>query len=367
MKRLLLAALAALTLLAFTACDRFPHIFDPPQDEDLDALLFQPLNQALQNQPEAGIDELMQYFADDYMHSGISKAERRDWLEGIFRDHPNAFASANLIEIQKLSDLLYVSSWRLYISEAETVIADSSFVGDEAIKRDGRWMLRGNQASCVVPNPKQRVIIEYFTFPNCPNCPPVEAELQHLQLDYPNNLSFLEYHITGPLQIPGEGTHSYYGVTSAPTTIFQGETKLSGSAPETLAEFAPLVASLAEVECLAEYSNLSYWVQGQTVTGSIKLNLSPQVPNWSDLVLNVVLIERQASHPIQQHPMHNLVRAKNMINIGGTDLSQPVNFVLNASENIPDDAFLVIFAQHRPASFANNARIYGGIEVPISR
>lgn len=367
MKRLLLAAFVVLTLLAFTACDRFPHIFDPSMDEDLDALLFQPLNQALQNQPEAGIDELMQYFADDYMHSGISKADRRDWLEGIFSDHPNALARANLIETHKLSDLLYVSSWRLYISEAETVIADSSFVGDEAVKRDGRWLLRGNQASCVVPNPKQRVIVEYFTFPNCPNCPPVEAELQHLQMDYPNNFSYLEYHITGPLHIPGDGTHTYYGITSAPTSIFQGETKLLGSAPETLAEYRPQVDHYADLECLVDYSNLGYSIQGQNLTGSIKLNLAPEIASLNDLVLNVVLIEREASHPIQQHPMRNLVRAKTVINIGGTDLSQAVNFDLNASIEIPDDASLVIFVQHRPATFANNARIYGGIEVALSR
>lgn len=367
MKRMILAAIAVLTLLAFTACDRFPHIFGPPQTVNLDEELFQPLNQALQNQPEAGIDELMQYFADDYMHSGISKADRRDWLEGVFNDHPNAWASANLIETHKLSDLLYVSSWRLYISEAETVIVDSSFVGDEVVKRDGRWLLRGNQASCVVPNPKQRVIVEYFTFPNCPNCPPVEAELQHLQLDYPNNFSYLEYHITGPLYVPGDVTHTYYGATSAPSTVFQGETKLSGSSPEILAEFRPLVDTYADLECLVGYSNLAYHVQGQNLTGSIKLNLAPDISSMNDLVLNVVLIEREASHPSQSHPMRNLVRAKSVISIGGTDLSQPVSFALKASNEIPDDASLVIFVQHRPAAFTNNARIYGGVEVAVSR
>ena len=61
------------------------------------------------------------------------------------------------------------------------------------------------------------------------------------------------------------------------------------------------------------------------------------------------------------------VRAKSVKVIGNLDFPNTVSFSLNSAVPIPDDASLVIFAQHHPAFFGNNAIIYGGIEVELDR
>lgn len=366
MKKYLIPILVILAALLAAGCDRFTHNFQPPDAVDLEAELFTPLNEALLAQPEAGIDAVMTYFDDDYLHFGMNKADRRDWLEGIFQDHPNAFSWAYLIKSELTSDSTAVVNWRLRASENQISIVDSTFFGERVAKRNGHWLLRGNQMICEPPAVKQRVIIEYFTFLGCPNCPAVEAELHHLQLQYPGQLSYLEHHTNGPLTVPGDPTYSYYGPFTVPTSIFQGEVQLTGSSQEIISSYAGLVSDLANQNRSIALSNLNYSVDGQQISGSVNLELLDWAPQQQDLVLNCVLIERESSfNNTQGQPLRNVVRAKSVLNIGYMNLSEPVSFSLSSSVPIPDDASLVIFVQHHPVFFGNNATIYSGIEVEL--
>ena len=159
MKRIALPVLIVLAALFGAGCDRFGHNFLPPDAVDLEAELFTPLDEALQNQTEAGIDPVMAFFADDYLHFGLNKADRRAWLEGIFQAHPAAVGGATLLDFSLPTDSTATVNWRLTISESKGVIVDSTFTGDRLAKRNGHWLLRGNQMSCEPPVAKQRVII----------------------------------------------------------------------------------------------------------------------------------------------------------------------------------------------------------------
>ncbi|MDD4224618.1 MAG: hypothetical protein PHD87_08555 [Candidatus Cloacimonetes bacterium] len=368
MKKFAIPALILLAALFAAGCDRFPHDFEPPDVVDFNLELFTPLNQALQEQPAAGIEAVMDFFAEDYIHFGINKADRRVWLEGIFQAQPTAVAGATLLASDQLSDSTAVANWKLTITDSKGVIVDSTFTGENLAKREGHWLLRGNQNSCTPPVVKQRVIIEYFTFLGCPNCPEVEAELHDLQLAYPGQLSYLEHHVSGPLTVSGDETYAYYGPFSVPTSILGGEVMLTGSSADIISSYEPEVQTLANLDSVFEYTNLSFSVDGQTISGSLNLNLLSEPFQQQDLVLNCVLIERESSfNNTQGQPLRNVVRAKSVQSIGALDLSEPVSFSLTSSVPIPDDASLVIFAQNKPVIFGNNASIYGGIEVALDR
>lgn len=86
----------------------------------------------------------------------------------------------------------------------------------------------------------------------------------------------------------------------------------------------------------------------------------------TDMVLNCVLIERESSfNNTQGQPLRNVVRASPSRSLAIWTSTH--KFHLNSAVPIPDNASLVIFAQHHPAFFGNNAIIYGGIEVELDR
>lgn len=361
-------ALLLLALLFLSACDRFEHQFTEVETEDLQSLVFSPLETALSG-GAASLDQTMSYFSDDYVHNGISKSDREIWLASIFAQDPNAQSRVTVMSIQQSSETNANVNWKLLITgSGKEVLADSTFIGDTLQKQEDKWLLRGNRVSCVVPNPKQIAVLEYFTFLGCPNCPPVEAKLHELQLAYPNQLIYLEHHTSGPLMIAGEPTYSYYSPGAVPVTIFGGEVKQPGSSADALAAYDPLVQQLMAVDSPMLYSDLSVSRDQQTFSGSIKL--TPQLAGFTqnDLYLNVVLIEKTSRlQNTQGAHLHNVVRGKSIIDISSSDLSQSIDFSVTCVDNeLPDDLSLVIFAQKRPNTFANNATILSGMEIELS-
>ncbi|HPV14348.1 MAG TPA: hypothetical protein PL126_01700 [Candidatus Cloacimonadota bacterium] len=361
-------ALLLIALLALGACDRFEHDFTAVEAEDFQALVFTPLQNALAG-GAASLDQAMSYFSDDYVHNGIIKSEREAWLATIFAQDPDAKSTVTVLNLQQTSATTANVNWKLLItSSTKEVLADSTFVGDTLQKQADKWLIRGNRVGCIVPNPKQIAVVEFFTFLSCTNCPPVEAKLHELQLAYPGQLIYLEHHITPPLMVNGDPTYSYYSPGTVPVTIFGGEVKQSGSSPEILAAFDPLVQQLLDVDRPMVYSDLSYSQDAQTFSGSIKL--TPQLPDFdqSDLHLNVVLIEKtSSSQNTQGVNLHNVVRGKSVIDISSSDLNNGIDFSVTCVDaEVPEDLSLVIFAQKRPATFANNATILSGMEIELN-
>ena len=354
-------------MLFLSACDRFKHDFTAVEAEDFNASVFAPLQNALHG-GAASMDEAMSFFSEDYVHNGIIKSERRAWLESIYSQCPNAQSKITLQNAEQTSSSSANVNWRLQISNSsKELLADSTFTGDTLQKEDGRWQIRGNRASCVMPNPKQIAVLEYFTFLGCPNCPPVEAKLHELQQSHFGELIYLEHHISGPLAISADPTYSYYSPGAVPVSIFGGQSQQSGSSADALAAYEPLVHQLLDVDSPLRYSELNTRQDGQTFTGTIKL--TPQLDSFdqNQLHLNIVLIEKTSRFQNTQGAyLHNVVRGKSIMDISNHDLNQSIDFsVTCADSQLPEDLSLVIFAQRRPSDFANNATILSGMEVEL--
>lgn len=367
MKHLTLILL--LLLLLLSACDRFEHKFDPPEVTDYAQVIFTPIATSIAASTAQDVSAVMNYYTAEYMHNGINREDRQSWYQSILSLEANPIVQASVVNVQQQADTLAVANWRLVISSPATrnVLVDSTFIGERVVLRGGTWQLKGNQASCSVPNPKQRIFLEYFSFLGCPNCPVVEAKIHALHEQYAGQLSYLVHHINGPLTVTGDDTFAYYGYSSVPATVFQGETKLVGSGTEILEAYDPLVQNLSEIDAPILYNNLLYTLNGQTLQGSIKLEPQSQGFDQANLKLNVVLMERESSYTnTAGENLVHIVRAKTALDISAYNLNNPITFTLNSNVALPDDLILAVFAQRKPATFANNATILGGIETSIN-
>jgi hypothetical protein len=369
MKGYLIPILIVMTAFLAVGCDRFAHNFLPPDTVDFQAELFTPLQDAFDAQPEAGIETIMGYYTEDYLHFGLNKADRRSWLEGIYLAEPDAEAAVSLLNAEELTDTTAIANWRLVISSPgnRAVIADSTFTSERLAKRSGKWMLKGNQMTCELPTPKQHIIIEYFTFLTCPNCPAVEDKLYELYLQYPGRFSYLEHHVNDVLAIPGDQAHSYYNYPSFPGSVIQGETVLNGSSQAILDEYDNQAENLSQMDSPFLYIQPWANVEGQTISGAVQLQMLATEFDFTNLVLNYVLIERETSYQnVAGHNVRNVIRAQGSKPITEADLSNPITFSLASTVPIPDDASIVLFVQTKPATFANNATIHSGVEFAIT-
>ncbi|MDD4148390.1 MAG: hypothetical protein PHO85_07725 [Candidatus Cloacimonetes bacterium] len=257
-------------------------------------------------------------------------------------------------------------NWRLKIltQDTRTVLADSLFVGDQAKYEDGIYLLYGNRV-CIQDNPKQLVIAEYFTFDSCPNCPVAEAKLSMMQQTHPNFI-YLEHHITNALLVPDNDTPSYYSAYSAPTAVFQGMSKVVGSAAEQLQLYDNLVNNLVNEDQSIEYELQDISYDSNEIRAKVILTASPEM-DINDMYLNYVIITDEVSQTnVNGDPLHNVVRAVGRSPLTAWDMQHGVLISLGTSDPMPSNYKLVVFAQYRPQVFINESRIYGGIVHTVS-
>ena len=116
-----------------------------------------------------------------------------------------------------------------------------------------------------------------------------------------------------------------------------------------------------------DYSVLNATVEGKNISGSVKLTPLSTSFNQEELILNLAVIDlvSTALNAEGEH-LTNVVIGRKRIDISEVDLSNPVAFEFSANVTIPEDAALVIFAQKTPATFANNATIYSGLQYPLA-
>ncbi len=363
--RILTYIVILVAVLTTVSCDRFKHAFEPVVSTDFQAMFFTPLDTSLDSISAVNVLPVSRYYADDYLHNGIRKADREQFYSGLFTQYGDTLSfEVILLQNSALSDTLTVLNWRLKVFDASSqVVVDSVFFGERLIQRGKGWQFYGNQSECCIPTIKQRVFIEYFTFVNCPNCPPVEALLHQLQIDYPNNLTYLEYHYNDPLDCGNSDIYTYYGTPSFPSVIFQGETRILGNNPDNEAVFNQLATEISQTNAEIELSDLDYTINGQILSGTIKITLKNQSIPHTDLKLRYALIDKERT--FGQFTYRNVVLAKNLKSLHESDLSQPVAFNLTFNGNLPLDTNLVLWVQKMPATFENNAKIYHGLETQV--
>lgn len=370
-----------LLVVFISSCDRFKHTFEPENTVSLDSLLFTPLQTAFGSITAADVSGVMAFYDEEYLHNGQEKADREDFLLGLFQKDANLIFEVTLISAQPISDndTLSIANWRLKVTnQSDQVIADSTFYGEELIRRGNNWLLYGNRVGCCPPvTYKQRVFIETFTYTTCPNCPIVEALLHQLQQTHPNNLSYLEYHINDALDMGNLDVYGYYGYPSMPSVIFQGETKIIGNNTDNEQIFNQLTNQIANTDSKIDFSYLNYNFEGQTLIGNVRITINDEAIDASQLKLKYAIIDKETDpdvyHNSQSEPCRNVVLAKGTKSLLNVDLSQPVNFNLPFSilptgyaGSLPVDSYLVLWVQTTPDPFNANAAIYNGIESPIT-
>jgi len=368
----LIYCLIMLVALLSASCDRFDHAFKPAAQEDLETRLFEPLQSAFDASDSADVAAVMAFYDDDYLHNSQQKADREAWFLDLLDSYPNIAFNVQFQSVQPFTeeDTLALVTWRLTASDNNKVIvADSTFYGEEIIKRGSNWKLYGNRESCCPPVTfKQRVFIETFTYQTCPNCPIVESYLHELQVQNPYNLSYLEYHLNDPMDIGNQDVYGYYGYPAMPSVVFQGTNRLIiGQDTQFQPVFDQLVAQIAATDSKINLTNLDYVINGQTLSGSIRLDLLDQSLDANTFKLKYAILEKVSSYNNSVgDPCRNVVLAKGTKSLQGADLAQSVYFNLPFVDALPVDSYLAIWIQVTPDQFDNNAPIYNGIEAPIN-
>ncbi|MDY0152320.1 MAG: hypothetical protein RBS43_08625 [Candidatus Cloacimonas sp.] len=357
-----------IALLGLSSCDRFEHAFQPDAEVDYAIELFTPLQTGFNQVTAADLAPAMAFYAEDYLHYGVTKSEWESQLHSLIAGVANPVFEVNFSSIATQNESNALANWHLKISNpaTKTVLADSLYIGERLIKVNNKWLLKGNQNTCNPPVGKQRIIVEYITNIGCSYCPDVEAKLHELKAMYPNQFTYLTHQLSGPVAI-SDPLYDYYNAHSAPTSIIQGQYVLSSNNPEVLDQYYPLVQSLVELDTEMNYSMVSSTVSGNNVNGSIIISPIAAAFNQEFLVLNLAIVERTSTAVnVLGEPLTNVVLGRKRIDLSTADLSQPIAFTFNANVTIPADASLVVFAQRTPSPFANNAHIYSGSEFVLT-
>jgi hypothetical protein len=299
----------------------------------------------------------------------LNKSEWEAALQTLLSGVANPVFEISFSSTSLINETNAFANWRLKISDPATkaVLADSNYVGERLIKQNGEWLLRGNQQSCNPPAAKQRVIVEYVTNVGCSYCPAVEAELHELALLHPGKFIYLTHQLSGPVMI-NDPMFAYYSAFSAPVSIIQGMAKLSSGTEDVIAQYEPLVNTQLDIDAQMDYQIISTLVSGNNLSGSVQL--SPKITGFdqTSLVLNLAIIDKVSTATnVSGEPLTNIVIGRKRIDISAQDFGYHITFDFDANVNIPTDAALVVFAQKTPATFANNAVIYSGLEIPIGR
>ncbi len=356
-----------LVSLLLVSCDRFEHKFSTAPATDLNTLFFSPLQDAFASITATDISAVSGFYKEDYLHNGVNKSERLTWIQSFLNGKSGVSYTVSEVSYSLADEHNAQANWRLTISALNTkeVLADSLFMGEKLVKVDAHWLLYGNQA-CVPDIAKQLVIAEYFTFRSCPSCPPAEAKLQQLQNQYPENFIYLEHHTTMELALPGEQTAAYYGAYSAPVAVFQGMEKVGQSNAASLSQYQAIVDNLVQVEVPVYYTLGNVNISGNEITAQVFM--TPQIElQQADLVLNAVIITDEVEYQnVDGQPLHNVVRGKSSKSLAATNLGEGISIAVSAAGSLPQNFKLIVFAQHKPSSFANSSTIYGGIVYPIS-
>jgi len=368
MARSLLILLALVFVLA--SCTRFDSKFDPPQTIDFGALVFTPLQLAFDDASALDLTGVMSIYDEDYLHNGQIKSARENFFRSMFDETDAPQFTVSLLASVVENDTLANTNWRLQIYAPDTriLLADSTFTGERLIKRDGTWKLWGNRISCCNPPARQRAVLESFTFVGCPNCPPVEQALHDLQMQYPLDVSYIEYHVGGPFDSNALDVYAYYGYPAMPTVVVQGLNRLIGNSSENLALYQTLVQSIVQANAEVLLTGLSYtYTAGVQLAGSVQVTPVNDGFDTQNLRLKYVIYERERDYGNPPHTYRNIVIRKGEMDISGSNLSQPLSFSLPYQGALPDDAHLLVWVQRQPATFGSNARIYNGLEVPVSQ
>ena len=338
----------AVSILTIMSCDRFEHNFENHTDDLLIEEHFEDFELKLQNLLSADINEVMNFYHEDYNNDGVEKSD----VENFYTFHMLIDTPISIdIELIDYSSNLEIT-WRFLVTEtlSNEVMTDST-ITDVLIPTRGDYLFYGNQAAL------QKVMVELFTATWCPNCPYVESALHELKEHYGSRLSYVEYHILDIYEADGNSElANFYGATAYPHTFINGISDVNGGSEDSYEILDELIQPiLAETPELV-ISELEFTTARSNITGTVKLDTEI---TESNLKLKFAVIENE------RDGYHNIVIKNFNMDISGEDYSQNIDFEITDISNLPDDATLMVWVQKIDGSYNDNCKVYNVIEKAI--
>ncbi len=354
MKKILLALSIVAVIITITSCDRFDHHFDPvitPFEEFLIGFG----DNALEDLMFGDIDDIMTYYADNYLNDGMDKGDMHD----LYQDISESLIDSVDIEIEILSEEEHKVEYRFFALDAGI---DVSIIDYAQAQRDS-FLFVGNQITPVKP---QKILVETCTAIWCSNCHFAEDALKQLKDTYGDKFYYMEYHMGDALDIGNYDLFSYYSMDFAPQSMFQGQYRVTGGGDETYDEYNNSLTSLFDIDALAQLEDFSFSL-GDTLHGQISIDGKDELP-LQNLYLKYALVERVSSVVgYTGEPCEQVVIARGKKYIGDEDLSQPVQFTLEMPHDVPDDVVLYIWLQTLDNPFdPTTCKIYNVVEETIN-
>lgn len=348
------------------SCSRFDSEFelvDPQQD------FVEPFTLALGEISTGGVEAVMSFYAGDYLYDGASKGDRRAYFEALQNSGIDYQYEVSLQSFSQIQAHEAVADWILKISVPDTreTILDSTYTQDKLVKRNGKWLLYGNQKSPAGVTDKQMVLIESFTATWCSGCPEVADKLENLSNTYPNRIIYLKYHFQDALDSGNSELYAYYGQSTLPYSVFQGETKVSGSNANALAQYDLNSYHYMNQPARLKLENINYSISGDNLAANLKINTLGTPLMQENLRLRYAIIgSRTVTVAGTPKTYHHVVLSKAYTDLALANLDEVQNFNLDVPDDLPEDASLVVFVQTFMPEFTNQVAIYNALQIPIS-
>ena len=181
--------LAILVLFTIISCDRFDNNFQNNVSvTEKIQVFFTAFENTLSTLQPTNISEIMNFYDENYLNNGITKAETEQFYNSLF----TLADSIQIISELENSDENLNVNWRLIVKDSATdsVLIDS-LIADKLIETRGDYLFYGNQYTPPSAD-KQKVLVQLFTGTWCPNCPYAEEALYELSQELSDTFYFLD-------------------------------------------------------------------------------------------------------------------------------------------------------------------------------
>lgn len=301
-----------IVVLTLTACNRFDNTFEPePIDTSFKEWLSDFSEMLTNALKDNDLIQIMELYQDDYLYDGRTKDDVEAYFQSIADDNPDSiYVDVGNYDAENLSFRYRIAAYQDTVSIRNRTVLIDTTITEIAVRKDAGYMITGNgQDEIVVQN--RRVLVELFTARLCPNCPYVEAALYSLKQEYGERFIYIEYHMQAPFNFGHQDIAGYYGVTSLPVGIIQGQTEIrGGSETDSYSRYENAITRYFDIEADLVFSDFDYSVDSDIISFSLQLT-APEGDIPPDLKFKYALIEKESSANNQAgQPFRNVVITK---------------------------------------------------------
>jgi len=283
--------------------------------------------------------DFMGFFHDNYLYDGKTKQDIADMINAVFLVNEPRFINVELISNDELS-----IEWNLLITTTnDTVVETMNFV-DRLIEEEGIYTLYGNQVDADNED-KLMAFAEIMTATWCINCPAVEAAMHDYLYSNPENFFYLEYHTQDDIAGQHEFFDNFYRVTSAPTTILQGQDIFVGNS--LIDTYEGILDNYKALDAQLKLSNLVQTTGTENYQANLDIEkLITEEFDTNNLKLRWAFYEEESAfNNYIGQPCRHVVLTEGYYNIELTDLDTTFPISIDYPRDIPEDMGIVFWLQ----------------------